>query len=59
MTDWFEGTLTANWNIPREGRRKFFSDLTDRYLQYRPQDKDDDGFVYFTLKRVDLIASPL
>lgn len=57
MTDWFEGTLTGNWNIPREGRREFFSDLTDRYLMYRPQDKDEDGFVYFTLKRVDLIAS--
>lgn len=58
MTDWFEGTLTANWDIPLEGRRDFFSNLTDLYLMYRPQDKDEDGFVYFTIKRVDLLASP-
>lgn len=58
MADWFEGTLAANWDIPVEGRRGFFIDLVDRYLAYRPQDKEDDGFVYFSLYRIDLIASP-
>ena len=27
LIDWFEGTLTANWNIPEEGRRQFLSTL--------------------------------
>jgi trans-aconitate 2-methyltransferase len=57
LVDWFEGTLSGNWNIPVEGRRQFFSDLADRYLQYRPEDKEDN-FVYYSIKRVDLIASP-
>lgn len=59
MIDWFEGTLSANWDIPTVGRREFFSDLADRYLVYRPQDKDNDGFVYFSLKRIDLTATPI
>ena len=57
MIDWFEGTLSANWDIPTVGRREFFSDLAERYLMYRPQDKDLDGFVYFPLKRIDLVAT--
>lgn len=58
MTDWFEGTLTANWDIPEKGRREFFSDLTDRYLTLRPNDKGEEGFVYFSLKRIEVVASP-
>jgi|GEM_PF-1695275 len=59
MVDWFEGTLSANWDIPSEGRRDFFSDLADRYLIYRPQDIGEDGFVYFSLKKIDLVATPV
>lgn len=58
LVDWFEGTCTANWNIPSEEQRDFFSGLTDRLLTYRPQDQDEDGFVYFYLKYVDIIATP-
>lgn len=58
MIDWLEGTCTANWNIPTEERRAFFTGVTDRLLTYRPQDKDEDGFVYFFLKYVDVVASP-
>jgi hypothetical protein len=58
MIDWFEGTLAANWDIPSAGRRKFFSDLAERYLTYRPEERDDDGFVYFSLKRIDFMAIP-
>lgn len=58
LIDWFEGTLTANWNIPEEGRRQFFQDVADRYLKYRPQDIGEDGWVYFTLSRFDIVAVP-
>lgn len=57
LTDWFEGTLSANWSIPKERRREFFVELTDRYLEYMPEDNGADGCVYFTLKRIDLVAS--
>jgi trans-aconitate 2-methyltransferase len=59
MIDWFEGTLSANWHIPIESRREFFEDLANRYLAYRPQDAENDGFVYFRLKRIDLVAKPV
>ena len=58
MIDWFEGTLTANWNIPQKERRAFFTALADRYLKLRSQDIGDDGFVYFSLKKIDLVAIP-
>lgn len=58
LVDWFEGTCTANWNIPPEEQRDFFSGLTDRLLTYRPQDQDEDDFVYFYLKYVDIVATP-
>lgn len=57
LVDYFEGTLAANWSIPQEGRRQFFIDLTDRYLTYRPQDRGTNGFVYFSIDRLDIVAS--
>jgi hypothetical protein len=59
MIDWFEGTLAAGWNIPEEERRQFFTDMANRYLMYRPQDQDEDGFVYLLCDRIDLVASPI
>ncbi len=57
MIDWFEGTLAANWNIPKEDRREFCCSLANRYLTIRPDEVDPDGFVYFSLKRIDLVAT--
>lgn len=59
LIDWLEGTLTANWDIPKQGRREFFSDVVDRYLAYQPQEQDEEGFVYYNLARVDVIARPI
>lgn len=58
MVDWFEGTLTANWNIPKEKRRDLFTAIADRYLDYRPDDRGEEGFVYFSISRVDVLATP-
>ena len=56
LVDWFEGTLSANWKIPAESRRDFFESLTDRYLSENPSEMDEDGFVYFYIKRLDVVA---
>lgn len=56
MIDWFEGTLTANWNIPKNDRRQFFTDVTNRYLEYMPEDAGADGVVYYTITRVDFVV---
>lgn len=58
LVDWFEGTLSANWNLPPFGRRDFFVAVLNRYLQMKPSEEDEDGFVYFILNRVNFIASP-
>lgn len=57
--DWLEGTLAANWNIPKEGRREFFTDVTNRFLELKPSEQDEDGFTYYYLDRIDLVASLL
>ncbi len=57
LIDWLEGTLAANWNIPYEHRREFFTDLANRYLSYRRDDIGEDGFVYFSIAKITLIAS--
>lgn len=56
LIDWLEGTLTANWNIPKQDRRQFFTDTANRYLEYMPEDIGNDGVVYFTITRVDFVA---
>lgn len=56
LIDWFEGTLSANWNIPKEDRRQFFTDVANRYLEYVPDDVGSDGVVYFSISRVDFVA---
>ncbi|MCH9610875.1 MAG: hypothetical protein S4CHLAM81_09660 [Chlamydiales bacterium] len=58
MVDWFEGTLSANWNIPPDQRRDFFEAVTDRYLAENPPERDDDGFTYFFCRRLDVVATP-
>ena len=55
--DWLEGTVTANWNIPEEGRRAFFTDVTNRFLELKPEEQDADGFTYYYLDRIDIVAS--
>ncbi|MFN0065261.1 MAG: class I SAM-dependent methyltransferase [Chlamydiales bacterium] len=57
LAAWFEGTLCANWNIPFEQQKDFCEKLTSRYLELSPSDQDEDGFVYFRLRRVDIIAT--
>jgi len=57
LIDWFEGTLSANWSIPEDERRDFFADVCDRYLTLRPSDLDADGFAYYSVKRIDIIAT--
>ncbi len=56
LIDWFEGTLSANWNIAKEGRREFFTELAVRYLANCLQDCDEDGFVYFLCRRAEILA---
>ncbi len=56
--DWMEGTLSANWNIPVDQRREFFESFSERYFNRCPHERDDDGFVYFSIKRIDLVAHP-
>ncbi len=55
LVDWFG---VSKWDIPQAGRREFFIDLANRYLHYRPQDAGEDGFVYFSSRRVEIVASP-
>jgi trans-aconitate 2-methyltransferase len=57
LADWFEGTLTANWNIPSDVRRDFFINLTDRYLELSPESVGPLGEAYFTLSRINCTAS--
>lgn len=59
LINWFEGTLGPNWDIPASQRRLFFVELADRYLQLRPDEIGENGFVHFSLKRIDLIATPM
>ncbi|MBS0634607.1 MAG: class I SAM-dependent methyltransferase [Verrucomicrobia bacterium] len=56
MIDWLEGTCAANWNIPKDDRRQFFTDVTNHYLEYMPGDVGSDGVVYFSINLVNFVA---
>lgn len=56
LVDWCGGTLTVNLNIPEEGRREFFQDVVERYLSNAPENIDEEGFITFPFKRLDIVA---
>ncbi len=57
LIDWFEGTCTANWDIPPKIRKQFFIDMVDRYLELTSQPNDNESPVSCFLERVDLVAT--
>ncbi|MFK7826564.1 MAG: class I SAM-dependent methyltransferase [Oligoflexales bacterium] len=57
LTNWFIGTLTANWDIKDDIRNEFFSDLTDFFLESSPEVIDSTGAIRFELNRIDFLAS--
>lgn len=57
LTDWFIGTLTANWDITDDIRDEFFSDLSNYFLEACPDALEPSGAIRFELDRIDLLAS--
>ncbi|MES2199839.1 MAG: methyltransferase [Chlamydiota bacterium] len=55
---WMIGTVTANWNIPIELNRPFFTDLIQRMAELDSNMIDNEGRVRFVMPRIHIIAHP-
>lgn len=55
LVEWCEGTLTGNWNIPRQDRRELLADVVERYCLIRPEDAE--GFITLPFDRIDVRVS--
>ncbi len=57
LIDWCCGTLAANWNIPMDLNKKFFTELINIYLEKRPSETSEtSGMVYLEFMHLNIIA---
>lgn len=55
--DWCIGTVTANWNIPRDQEDDFFDKVLERYLSVMPEAQGAAGTLRFACDRIDVLAT--
>lgn len=53
---WLVGTTSANWGIPPQLARDFFTDLVSKMMGMDPLMKDEEGRIRFKLSRIHVVA---
>lgn len=56
IVEWMIGTVTANWQIPLDKARSFFSDLVDRMVELDESFIDSSGAYHLKLSRIEVVA---